>query len=215
VEPSTRLTSLLALGLYVVWLVSTFAVRPLILRRRTGDAGFRRLSGRPGSAAWWGGILFVVAVLVGLAAPIAAITGLHPVPGLHHTAVSILAVVLALAGVAGTLISQSGMGTAWRVGVAAEERTALVTSGAFRYVRNPFFTAALITAAGLALLTPNLVAAAAVAILAAAIEIQVRQVEEPHLRHVHGEAYERYTAVTGRFLPRTRRLPTRPSRLRR
>jgi protein-S-isoprenylcysteine O-methyltransferase Ste14 len=107
------------------------------------------------------------------------------------------------------------MGTAWRVGVLSEERTVLVTSGAFRYVRNPFFTATLVTAAGLALLTPNLVAAAAVAILAAAIEIQVRQVEEPHLRQVHGEAYERYTAVTGRFLPRTRRLPTRPSRLRR
>ena len=32
-------------------------------------------------------------------------------------------------------------------------------------------------------------------------QIQVRLVEEPYLRRVHGDAYRRYAASTGRFLP--------------
>ncbi len=34
-----------------------------------------------------------------------------------------------------------------------------------------------------------------------ALEIQVRLVEEPYLQRVHGEAYRRYAARTGRFMP--------------
>jgi protein-S-isoprenylcysteine O-methyltransferase Ste14 len=34
-----------------------------------------------------------------------------------------------------------------------------------------------------------------------AMEIQVRFVEEPYLERVHGDAYRRYAARTGRFLP--------------
>jgi protein-S-isoprenylcysteine O-methyltransferase Ste14 len=36
--------------------------------------------------------------------------------------------------------------------------------------------------------------------------VQVRLVEEPYLRRVHGCAYETYAARTGRFLPRIGRL---------
>jgi protein-S-isoprenylcysteine O-methyltransferase Ste14 len=57
------------------------------------------------------------------------------------------------------------------------------------------------TSAGLAMMVPNVVAVAALAGVIAAIELQVRAVEEPYLRLTHGEAYARYTARTGRFLP--------------
>jgi protein-S-isoprenylcysteine O-methyltransferase Ste14 len=33
------------------------------------------------------------------------------------------------------------------------------------------------------------------------VELQVRAVEEPYLRLVHGEAYAIYAANTGRFVP--------------
>jgi protein-S-isoprenylcysteine O-methyltransferase Ste14 len=42
--------------------------------------------------------------------------------------------------------------------------------------------------------------------LLAALEIQVRGVEEPYLLRTHGEAYRRYAAATGRFLPGIGRL---------
>jgi protein-S-isoprenylcysteine O-methyltransferase Ste14 len=41
----------------------------------------------------------------------------------------------------------------------------------------------------------------AVALLALALEVQVRLVEEPYLTRVHGQEYRRYAASAGRFLP--------------
>ena len=60
--------------------------------------------------------------------------------------------------------------------------------------------------AGLAALTPNLLALAGVAALLAALELQVRRVEEPYLLRTHGARYRRYAARTGRFLPGIGRL---------
>ena len=37
------------------------------------------------------------------------------------------------------------------------------------------------------------------------IELQVRFVEEPHLRSLHGAAYEEYAGRTGPYFPRLRR----------
>ncbi len=69
----------------------------------------------------------------------------------------------------GTLGAQAAMGNAWRGDVDPEARTELVTTGPFRYVRNPIFTATVVTAFGLALLVPNVLALAMlVAILASA-----------------------------------------------
>ena len=34
------------------------------------------------------------------------------------------------------------------------------------------------------------------------VQLEVRVVEEPYLRRVHGDAYEQYTTSVGRFLPR-------------
>ena len=40
-----------------------------------------------------------------------------------------------------------------------------------------------------------------VIVLAVGVRIQAIQVEEPHLRHLHGHAYEVWVRRTGRFLP--------------
>ncbi|MGH3980435.1 MAG: methyltransferase family protein [Pseudonocardiaceae bacterium] len=72
--------------------------------------------------------------------------------------------------------------------------------------RNPVFTAMLTAGLGLALLAPNLVAATGLLALVAAIEIQVRAVEEPYLLRTHGTNYRDYASGTGRFLPGVGRL---------
>jgi protein-S-isoprenylcysteine O-methyltransferase Ste14 len=72
----------------------------------------------------------------------------------------------------------------------------------FAVVRNPIFSAMLIFAAGIVLMTPNPLGVAGFALLVAAIELQVRVVEEPYLRAVHGQRYRDYTATVGRFVPR-------------
>lgn len=196
-----RIPAGVTLALTLAWVAVVFGLRPWLQRRRTGDAGFRRLSGSPGTAAWWGGVLFASAISLGVAAPVAALAGLPPLPGAERPVTGLVGLGLAAAGWIGTLAGQAAMGDGWRVGVDAGEQLDLVTTKAFRHVRNPFFAATLVTSAGLALMTPNALAAVAVCLLLAAIEIQVRAVEEPYLLARHGEAYRAYCARTGRFVP--------------
>jgi protein-S-isoprenylcysteine O-methyltransferase Ste14 len=53
----------------------------------------------------------------------------------------------------------------------------------------------------LVLLVPNVLSIAALLILAVALEVQVRLVEEPYLHATHGSEYARYQSSFGRFLP--------------
>lgn len=53
----------------------------------------------------------------------------------------------------------------------------------------------------LVLLVPNVLSVAALLILAVALEVQVRLVEEPYLHATHGSEYARYQTSAGRFLP--------------
>lgn len=190
-----------ALVLYLVWVGTAFGVRAALQRRRTGDTGFRGISGRPGTASWWAGVLFVVAVLGGAAAPVAALAGLPDLPGTRSTPVQGVGLVLALAGMALTLAAQTNMGASWRVGVDDSERTPLVTAGLFAHVRNPVFTAMAVAGAGFALLVPNLASVLALVALVAAVQLQVRVVEEPYLLNTHGGDYAAYRTRVGRFLP--------------
>jgi protein-S-isoprenylcysteine O-methyltransferase Ste14 len=136
-----------------------------------------------------------------VAAPLAELAGLQPIPVLDRTPVRVAGAGLVVVGIAATLAAQLAMGASWRPDVDPTTRTALVTRGPFRLVRNPVFTATATTAAGLALLVPNLVAAAMLVAFVTALQVQVRLVEEPYLHRVHGTAWERYAARTGRFLP--------------
>ena len=203
----------LALALFVLYALVGFGIRTAVQNRRTGDSGFRGLSGSPGSAERWAGVLFATALVAGVLAPIAGLLGLSAISALEHRPVQAAGAALAALGILGTFITQQDMGDNWRVGVDEDERTELVTSGSFAMVRNPIFAAMLVTGAGIALVVPNGIALGGWVLLLLAIELQVRVVEEPYLRRHHGEPYQRYVASVGRFLPgvgltKTRTTPT-------
>ena len=202
-----RIGGWLALGFYVLYLALAFGLRIWLQIRRTGESGFKGISGRVGSLEWTAGVLFILAITVGVAAPVLDITGtLEPLDALDSAGVRAAGVAIFIAGLVATLCAQVAMGDSWRIGVDETERTALVTSGPFAVVRNPIFAAMLPTSLGLALLVPNVVALAGVAALLLALEIQVRLVEEPYLLHQHGDAYRNYAARVGRFVPGLGRL---------
>lgn len=198
-----------ALSLYLLYFIAAFGWRSWIQRKRTGDTGLR-LGAERGTVEWWAKLSFIVAIVAGIAAPVAGLAGLSALPMLDHDVIRTAGLVVATTGIVGTLWTQHHMGQSWRVGVDPKERTGLVTTGVFSVVRNPVFTAMALTGAGLALLVGNVIAVIGFATLAAALEIQVRWVEEPYLKAVHGAAYERYADATGRFIPGVgRRLPGR------
>jgi len=190
-----------ALVLFGVWFVVIFVVRSWVQKRDTGDSGIR-----PGAFAADASILervayvlLIVAFAGAVGAPIAAMAGLEPL--WDNSAVRWVGAVMAVTGIGLTYAAQVGMGTEWRIGIDRTEVTGLVTSGVFGLVRNPIFTAMIFTAVGFALMVPNAVAIIAVVCLVLAIEMQVRFVEEPHLRRLHGTGYEQYAAEVGRFVP--------------
>lgn len=197
----------LALALYVLYLALAFGLRTWLQVRRTGSTGFVGLRGRPLSVEWLGGVLFAAALLLGFAAPVLDLAGaVDPIAALDGGAGHVAGAILAVAGVAATLVAQVAMGASWRIGVDPDERTELVMSGPFAIVRNPIFAAMLPTSLGLVLLVPSAVALVGLAALAVALEVQTRAVEEPYLLATHGEAYRAYAARVGRFVPGLGRL---------
>jgi len=191
-----------ALGLFVVLMLVIGAWRRRLQLARTGDSGNRRGWRPDGTLEWWALALADLGyLLVGVGAPAAALAGLAPLRFANHAVVHAVGIAVAVVGLGLTLQAQLGLGASWRIGVDETERTELVTTGPFAIVRNPIFTTLLITLTGLALMVPNPVAVAGLVIAIAGIQVQVRGVEEPYLRRVHGQAYRDYTTRVGRFLP--------------
>jgi protein-S-isoprenylcysteine O-methyltransferase Ste14 len=189
-----------ALGSYLVFIGLSFGVRTVLHRRRTGSAGFNGMRGRVGSAEWWAGVSFALAVVAALVAPaLQMFDVVDPVADSWFTRGA--GAVLAALGIVAVLWAQGAMGISWRIGVDPAETTGLVTNGPFAVVRNPIFTAMIVASAGLTLLAPNLVAFGGLVVLLVAITLQVRVVEEPYLIRVHGDAYLAYARRVGRLLP--------------
>jgi protein-S-isoprenylcysteine O-methyltransferase Ste14 len=197
--------AVLYLILLTGWLVVIAVVRSAVHQRTAGTAPIR-FSDRPGSPQSWARLLGTLGLVLAVVTPLADLVGLDPVDALDHAGVAAAGVVLVVAGTAGAAISQTTMGSSWRADVDADLRTDLVVHGPFRWVRNPIFSSTAVTITAFALIVPNVVAAGMILFSFASWHIQVRLVEEPYLRRVHGTAYEAYAERTGRFLPGIGRL---------
>ena len=190
-----------ALLLEVVFFALAFGWRSWVQWRRTGPTGFIRPRRGASTAELVGSSGFVPALVLLVAAPLADLAGMARIEVLDTAWAAAAGIALGVGGVALTLVAQLAMGDSWRIGVDLSTRTDLVTDGVFGSVRNPIFTAMVVATVGLVLLVPNPVSAAALLVLVAALEVQVRLVEEPYLRTIHGPAYDTYLTSAGRFVP--------------
>ena len=93
------------------------------------------------------------------------------------------------------------MGSRWRMAVVPGERTELVTSGLYARIRHPIYALSITLMMASVVIVPT---APMIAVAAIHVSLMVTKAwnEEAFLRGVHGEAYARYCADTGRFLPR-------------
>jgi protein-S-isoprenylcysteine O-methyltransferase Ste14 len=189
------LAALVLLSLYV----ALATARPLVRTRRS--TGSWQLRVTPGSGRLVE-VLFVLANGLVVLAPILDLTGaLHRVSAVEGPVAAGVGVTLVAAALPLIVWAQDTMGASWRIGVDPKERTDLVTAGPFRFVRNPIYTGMVMMAVGIALMVPNGVSLAAIAVYLVAVELQVRTVEEPYLLRTHAERFQHYVARSGRFLP--------------
>jgi protein-S-isoprenylcysteine O-methyltransferase Ste14 len=186
--------AVLSLGLLTIFGVLCVGVRTWVHVRRTGDSPFR-------SGPFGNGYAAVVAFASGFV--IAAVADLAGIvsPLWSGPVWAVVGSAIASAGIAFTMWSQLGMGESWRIGIDPEERTALVTGGVYRYVRNPIYTGMFAVALGATIVLPNVVAIVAFVAVVATMEFVVRTVEEPYLASVHNEAFRDWGAHAGRFVP--------------
>jgi protein-S-isoprenylcysteine O-methyltransferase Ste14 len=192
---------------WLVFLAIGAGWRSWYQRQLTGDHGFRGLSAPFGSKEQLAGAAVAAGGVVSVAASVLVLLGVVGTwRALESPAAAALALVLYVAGTALTVRAQLDMGASWRIGVDRRERTALATRGLYRHARNPIYSGMLLVWVAEALLVPNAVSAAGVALTLVAIHLLVRRVEEPHLLVVHGESYRAYARSVGRFMPGIGRL---------
>lgn len=110
-----------------------------------------------------------------------------------------IGIIALAAGVSVFISAMVSLKTSWRVGIDKQTQTSLITSGVYRYSRNPAFVGFDIMFAGFALTYPNLLTILVAVINTAAIHRLILQ-EEKHLKSVFGKAYMDYMSKTPRYI---------------
>ena len=157
----------------------------------------------PKERALWIGWMLVIAVWIGqpFFAGEKAWAFVRLCPLLVHVAVMIAGLALVAAGYAGTLWCYAIMGSAWRIGVNAQEKNALVTTGPFARVRHPIYALQGVMLAGAFCLLPTVCSLVLLAFHLACVWLKAAD-EEAYLIAAHGEKYRVHIARTGRLFPK-------------
>ena len=197
-----RLTQLLLLAVIGLAVFGNAAIQKI----RTGCSGFglpdpRRVAHFLVDVFFWLAVTAWVAIGVLWFLRPGFLPRVLPLADPPSVAVQILGLLAALIGTALMVGGVVSLGMAFRTSVDHAERTRLVTSGIYRFCRNPIALGLLLNGWGTALLTQTLAAAAVAALLHAGNRLRIF-FEEDHLRRTLGAHYEAYCARVGRFLPR-------------
>lgn len=122
-----------------------------------------------------------------------------PFISLNILPIQLTGILLLVLSLIWTILAQHHMRQSWRIGIDADTPTELITSGLFRYSRNPIFLGMLGSLAGLFCLTPNTPTFCFLIIGYILIQVQIR-LEEEFLIRQHGANYQSYLQKTPRFL---------------
>lgn len=193
----------LALTVSAYWIgVGAMVVR--VRRHMHKDAGL--VPEQPRERAMW--IVWVPLVAAWIALPWMALSrsaGPLGLPVVAHAepaffALRLIAAAVGLACLLVTARCWRRMGDDWRMDVSSGP-TALITDGPFRRIRHPIYAFSILLMLCSAIVLPTLPMLVIALVHIALMHVKARN-EEAHLAAVHGEAYTRYAARTGRFVPR-------------
>ena len=114
-----------------------------------------------------------------------------------------LGTIVAFAGALLILSAIATMGASWEIPVSAERDSpaaGLITSGPFRFSRNPIYLGFGITIVGWMLLIPAILSL--VIVIGAILNLRYQALEEEeHLIRTYGPKYEAWAREVGRFVP--------------
>jgi protein-S-isoprenylcysteine O-methyltransferase Ste14 len=105
-----------------------------------------------------------------------------------------------LCGIGLLAVAQLHLGASWRIGIEAGAKPGLVTSGLYRYSRNPIYLGLLMMMVGYASLLPTVLSAVLLVGTYIGMRAQIAG-EEAYLIGTYGEAFRDYARRVGRLLP--------------
>lgn len=108
--------------------------------------------------------------------------------------------ILGIIGLVLCRIAQVTIGKSWRVGIDEQSKSALVTNGIYKYIRNPTYTGLYFLCAGVWLINPTVVYSYWILLFYVMMEFQVR-CEEEYLETMYGNEYLNYCKRTKRYIP--------------
>jgi len=112
------------------------------------------------------------------------------------------ATLVALVAFGATLVCWKKMGGSWRMGIDPNEKTRLILTGPYAYVRHPIYALS-----SLLMLMTIVILPSPLMLIIGTIHITLIQWEasreEKYLIGLHGDAYARYRASVGRMIPRS------------
>jgi len=123
------------------------------------------------------------------------------VPLVSSDALAIAGLVLAAGAVAGSIACWKRMGESWRMGIDPGERTPLVLTGPFAYVRHPIYALSSLLMIATVMVMPSPLMIILALLHLTCLQWEARR-EEQHLLATNGEEYAAYCAKVGRFFPR-------------
>ena len=141
-------------------------------------------------------VLVAIPVYLTLAAFAGSVGSL---PHEQSTVVKSIGWILLVGSLCLTAIAQRQMGASWRIGIDKQRATDLVQTGLFSYSRNPIFLSMRLALLGLLLVQADAFALALLVAGELLIQVQTR-LEEAHLLHLHGDAYQQYLRRVRRWL---------------
>jgi protein-S-isoprenylcysteine O-methyltransferase Ste14 len=126
-------------------------------------------------------------------------TYLNPIVYLELDWLKYIGLFLVHATLVWIVVAQSHMKQSWRIGIDTENKTDLITSGAFSKSRNPIFFGMILSTVGIFFILPNSLTFFIAATSYLIIQIQIR-LEEEHLIKQHGGTYIEYKRTVRRLI---------------
>jgi protein-S-isoprenylcysteine O-methyltransferase Ste14 len=146
-------------------------------------------------------ILWYPTVVIWILLPLAVASGIMRAR-FFHPILGVIGVLIALFALLATMICWKRMGTSWRMGIDPGEKTQLICTGPYAYVRHPIYalSSLLMLASVIAVPTPLMIVVGLIHLIF--LQWEARR-EEKYLLQTHGEEYGQYLRHVGRFCPRS------------
>jgi protein-S-isoprenylcysteine O-methyltransferase Ste14 len=112
------------------------------------------------------------------------------------------ATLIAFLALCATIVCWKKMGKSWRMGIDPTEKTQLIISGPYAYVRHPIYALSQLMMISSILAVPTIAMLIIGAIHLTFMQWEARR-EEQYLVATHGEEYANYLRRVGRFIPKS------------